>query len=55
VAKAEAGVKWCENASTHLLANGGKEWKYLLIPHDEVKENITLNDFAQRFTFQVPQ
>ncbi len=37
LAKAVAGAKWCENASQHLLANGGKEWKYLLIPHDEVK------------------
>jgi len=37
--KAKAGVKWCENASHYLKQHGGKEWKYLLIPHDEVKDN----------------
>ncbi len=51
LAKAEAGAQWCENASQHLLANGSKEWKYLLIPHDEVKEHNTLDSFVQRFTY----
>jgi len=51
LAKAVAGAKWCENASQHLLANGGKEWKYLLIPHDEVKEHNVMESFVQRFTY----
>ncbi len=51
LAKAVAGAKWCENASQHLLANGGKEWKYLLIPHDEVKEHNVMGSFVQRFTY----
>lgn len=47
--KAKSGVKWCVNASTYLKANGGKEWKYLLIPHDEVKEANTLNSYISKF------
>lgn len=49
-AKAEAASKWCLNASEYLLKNGGKAWKYLLIPHDEVKENFQIGDYVQKFT-----
>ena len=49
-AKAEAASKWCQNASEYLLKNGGKAWKYLLIPHDEVKENFQIGDYVQKFT-----
>jgi hypothetical protein len=31
------------------LKNGGKTWKYLLIPHDEVKENFQLGDYVRKF------
>ena len=47
--KADAAIKWCENASQHLSKNGGKEWKYLLIPHDEVKEHNVLSNYIQRY------
>jgi type III restriction enzyme len=45
LAKAEAAQAWCENASEYLQANGGKPWRYVLIPHDEVLENRRLKDF----------
>ena len=48
-AKAEAAKTWCRNASEYLLKNGGKSWKYLQIPHDEVTENLKLDDFVRRF------
>jgi type III restriction enzyme len=48
-AKADAAVKWCQNASEYLLKNGGKAWKYVLIPHDEVKENFQLVDYLKKF------
>ena len=48
-AKAEAAKTWCKNASEYLLKNGGKSWKYLQIPHDEVTENLKLDDFVRRF------
>lgn len=47
--KAKSGVKWCINASKYLQANGSKKWKYLLIPHDEVKEANTLSSYTNRF------
>jgi hypothetical protein len=37
------------DASDYLQKNSGKPWKYLLIPHDEVKEHNTLTSFAQKF------
>jgi len=49
LAKKETAVKWCANASSHALSNGGKPWRYLLIPHDEIAENITLDSLEQRF------
>jgi type III restriction enzyme len=49
IAKKEAAVKWCANASNHALTYGGKPWRYVLIPHDEIAENITLDGLAARF------
>lgn len=42
ISKAEAAKKWCANASDYLVRNGGKPWEYLLIPHDDVFENMSL-------------
>ena len=49
LAKRDVAAKWCGHASTHSIANGGKPWKYLLIPHDEITENMTLQGLASRF------
>jgi type III restriction enzyme len=48
--KKDAAVQWCANASDHARSNGGKPWRYLLIPHDEIAENITLDALVQRFS-----
>jgi type III restriction enzyme len=48
-AKADATVTWCKHASTYSLAQGGKLWKYLLIPHDAVAHNATILALAGRF------
>ncbi len=50
LAKKEAAVQWCVNASTHAQSYGGKTWRYLLIPHDEIATNITLGALATRFS-----
>ena len=47
--KRDVAAKWCGHASTHSIANGGKPWKYLLIPHDEITENMTLAGLTSRF------
>ena len=47
--KQEAAVKWCANASNHAQSYGGKPWRYVLIPHNEIAVNITLDSLATRF------
>jgi type III restriction enzyme len=47
VAKAAAAVHWCKNASDHARNVGGKSWKYLLVPHDEINESKRLADFLR--------
>lgn len=42
-AKAEAAKTWCNNASTVSL----KPWHYVVVPHDEVKENLKLEDYLR--------
>ena len=46
VAKRDAAVKWCSQASAHAKTYDGKPWKYVLIPHDIVLENMTLEALA---------
>ena len=48
-AKADAAIRWCKNARDYLLKNGGKEWKYLLIPHDDVSEHNTMATLTQKY------
>jgi type III restriction enzyme len=46
--KKEAAGKWCLLASKHNLKLDGKPWKYLLIAHDEVQDNMTLKYFENK-------
>jgi len=43
--KKEAALKWCGFASEHNAKIKGKPWKYLLISHDQVQDNMTLKYF----------
>jgi len=47
--KKEAAVRWCANASSHAQSYGGKPWLYVLIPHNEIATNITLDALSTRF------
>ncbi len=49
LAKKEAAVLWCSRATAHAQSNGGKPWKYVLIPHDVIAENMTLAGLVSRF------
>jgi len=49
VAKKDVAVQWCRHASDHAQTYNGKPWKYVLIPHDEIAENMTLAGMAKRF------
>ena len=47
LAKADAAGQWCVHASGYAREHGGKPWRYLLIPHDEINEGRVLEDFER--------
>lgn len=47
--KAQVARQWCNYANQHAAENGGKTWRYLLIPHDEVTHNASLHGLQNRF------
>ena len=49
LAKKEAAIKWCKIASDYAAANGGKPWRYVLIPHTAIAVNMTVNGLAGQF------
>ncbi|HTU48390.1 MAG TPA: DEAD/DEAH box helicase family protein [Bryobacteraceae bacterium] len=53
MSKRDAATKWCEHASTHTMRYGGKPWKYVLIPHDAIVDNMTIAGLADRFVCTV--
>ena len=50
LAKKDVAVRWCGQASDYAKTYGGKPWKYLLIPHDSIAENMTLQGLAERYS-----
>lgn len=49
LAKRDAAVEWCANASRYAREHGGKPWRYALIPHDVIAENMTLVGLVKQF------
>lgn len=49
LAKKEAAESWCRHASDYAETYGGKSWAYVLIPHDAIAENMTLEGLQKRF------
>ena len=47
LAKEEVAKKWCERASAYNAEHGGKPWKYALIEHDIIADNMTLRGLAR--------
>lgn len=50
LAKANAASQWCRHATDYELQHGGKPWRYLLIPHDFIAANSSLDGLIERFT-----
>jgi len=48
--KADAAAVWSEHATVHAKTYGGKPWTYLLIPHDQISEQMSLAGLAARCT-----
>lgn len=49
LAKRDAAVSWCKNASDYASSYGGKSWKYLLIPHDAIASNMTFIGLTRQY------
>lgn len=49
LAKKDAAVLWCKQASDYAKTYQGKQWKYLLVPHDSIVENMTLDFLSSQF------
>jgi type III restriction enzyme len=52
LAKRDAAVAWCQAASAHSASSGKNPWRYVLIPHDAIAENQTLDYLVSRFGVQ---
>jgi type III restriction enzyme len=49
LAKRDAAVTWCERATIYAATYKGKSWKYLLVPHDVIADNMTLESFERDY------
>lgn len=45
-AKKTVAETWCQNASDYNAKQGGKPWKYKVIAHDKIADNMTLDRLA---------
>ncbi|MDR3707185.1 MAG: DEAD/DEAH box helicase family protein [Capsulimonadaceae bacterium] len=48
-AKAKAATKWCSTANRHAVESGGKRWRYVLIPDDQIIGSASLDGLVGRF------
>jgi type III restriction enzyme len=51
-AKRDVAVKWCALASEYSENSGGKPWKYALIPHDAITDNMSIHGLLEKFVCQ---
>jgi len=49
LAKARAAVTWCKHATAYEMANSGKPWRYVLIPHDAITHNATIAGLVKNY------
>jgi len=49
LAKKEVAVKWCANATEYATSHDGKPWRYVLIPHDAIAGNMTLEGLVKAY------
>jgi type III restriction enzyme len=49
LAKRDVAIEWCRRAPDHAASYEGKPWTYVLLPHDAIAENMTLEGLARQF------
>jgi type III restriction enzyme len=50
LAKRDVAIQWCGWASQHAQSYKGKPWQYVLIPHDAIAENMTLEFLLKQYS-----
>jgi type III restriction enzyme len=50
LAKRDVAIQWCAWASEYARSYNGKAWQYLLIPHDAIAENMTLDFLLKQYS-----
>lgn len=48
-AKSKAARTWIGHANVHAMTHKGKPWRYALVPHDAILENVTLAGLIAKF------
>ena len=51
LAKAKVAAQWCAHATAHEEKHCGKPWAYLLIPHEAIADNKTLQGLAATYSY----
>jgi type III restriction enzyme len=54
-AKAQAALKYCNYATEYTAEHGGKPWKYVLIPHDQVSKTNSFKGVVSNNIFKTGQ
>jgi type III restriction enzyme len=52
LAKRDVAVEWCRRATDHAASYDGKPWTYVLVPHDAIAENMTVEGLARQFAVE---
>ena len=47
--KAQAALEYCKYATDFTIPNGGKPWKYVLIPHNAVMVNMSFETLVRSY------
>ncbi len=50
--KAKAALEYCKHATDFTISNGGKPWKYILIPHNAVMVNMSFETLLKSYEYQ---
>jgi len=50
--KAQAALTYCNHATGYTTQNGGKPWKYILIPHNAVMVNMSVNMLMRQYEYK---
>jgi len=53
LAKKLAAERYCKHASEYTIQHGGKTWKYLLVPHNEISRIISLSYITAKYEHKV--